>query len=308
MRFSMTRLWRTTWLIAVGAAVVACGRHIEHEASEVNHALDALDAGDAGGAALQLSQYLATGVCEDGNIGTPERVQQRRWATFDLSLALFRIGEAFGGPFGSEESDAGGEAVLALRRKEVACALRLLRAIADRSETPVELRARAHYLEGNLLLLNGENDEAVKAYDQALSLAPGAWDAGDPIGRDAAWNRAIALARHERKQDAGNDGGSDGGDAGDSGSDGGDSGGDDAGKDGGNGQDGGQDGGGQDGGAQDGGSPPPPQPDPKDNKAPPPTADRQTDESALDKLERAPTVQQESARKQRKRVRGAEDK
>src|SRR4029079_4833097 len=84
------------------------------------------------------------------------------------------------------------------------CALRIVRAVAE-SDAPLEVRARARYLEGNLLFLNGQYEEAVKAYDHALTLSPGQVDAGDPVGRDAAWNRAIALRRIEDKKDAGPD-------------------------------------------------------------------------------------------------------
>ncbi len=75
---------------------------------------------------------------------------------------------------------------------------------------PIDLRARAHYLAGNLEFLRREYQSAVDAYDGALKLIPGLPnDAGDGIGRDAAWNRAIALRRIEdedKKKDAGQDG------------------------------------------------------------------------------------------------------
>ena len=134
----------------------------------------------------------------------------------------------------------------------------------------------------------------------------------DLLGRDAAWNRAIALRRIEDKKDAGNDGGNDGGgDSGDSGDnkDGGDDK-PDSGK-----PDAGKDAGGKDSGAKDSGSndeKPPPKPDEKkDKQPPPPPPSRQNqDERMLDQLENAPTVQQETARKmgQRRQVRGMSDK
>src|SRR5207237_3036747 len=117
--------------------------------------------------------------------------------------------------------------------------------------------------DGNLSFLDGEYEQAVRAYDQALAIAPGQVDAGDPVARDAAWNRAIALERIEDKKDAGSDASNDAS---------GDSGGGDSGQDGGKSSpDAGQDGGGH--GGDDGGpdsgndaaSPPPEAPDASDN-------------------------------------------
>jgi tetratricopeptide (TPR) repeat protein len=177
--------------------------------------------------------------------------------------------------------------------------------VAPSSATPREiatipLRARAHYLEGNLHFLLGEYEEAVKAYDAALTLAPGEEDAGDPVGRDAAWNRAIALQRIEDKKkdsgapDSGNpDGGGDGG--GDGAADGGgDSGGGDSGS---NNDKDHNDAGKDSGGPPDAGPPPPPQNEPDAGAPPPPPQSASADDRILDQLERAPTVQQEAARK-----------
>src|SRR5262249_45611683 len=133
--------------------------------------------------------------------------------TFDLGLALFEIGERYGRRFGEEEAksadEAEDEALRAKRHAEIECALRLVATIAENPSAPAELRARAKYLEGNLLFLDRRYEDAVRAYDQALVLVPGvqgdAGDAGDGVGRDAAWNRAIALRRIEDKKDAGND-------------------------------------------------------------------------------------------------------
>ncbi len=87
---------------------------------------------------------------------------------------------------------------------QIECARRLARGPRGGRPRPA-LRARARYLEGNLEFLDGEYEDAVQAYDRALLLAPGSVDAGDSIGRDAAWNRAIALRRIEDKKDAGQD-------------------------------------------------------------------------------------------------------
>src|SRR6185295_5280712 len=159
----------------------------------------------------------------------------------------FYLAERFGHRFGDEDQNDGGkvdELLAQQRSSEVDCALLLVKAIAGDVKVPLELRARAHYLAGNLEFLRAKYEEAVKEYDLALTLVPGLFEeaGGDGIGRDAAWNRAIALRRIEEQKDAGNDANdaSDGSDASDApdgsdGSDGGDASpdGGDAGKDGG---------------------------------------------------------------------------
>ena len=309
---------RAVFVVAVtGAVVAACGwnpsRPFEREAPPVKQAIAALDAGDATAAASLLEGYLATGECKDGNLGTPELVKERPMGSFDLGLALFGIGESFGGRFGDEDVDAGATPeARAARTAQIDCALKVVQAIEGDPKVPLDLRARAYTLEGNLHFLAGAYKDAVGAYDHALTLAPGMHDAGDPVGRDAAWNRAIAQRRIEDQKDAGpdapNDAASDA--PGEGGSDGGD--GSDASRDGGGGgaaPDASNDsGGGQDSGA-DASSPPPP-PSAQDAGAPPPPPSRSQDERVLDQLENAPTVQQESARRQaqRKAVRGMADK
>jgi hypothetical protein len=315
--------------------VIACGwdpsKPFERESPQVREAIATLDAGDAQSAGEQLQEYLATGACAEGNIGTPPRVRERSNGSFDLGLALFQLAERYGRRFGEEEIDAGVpvDPVLKTQRAaQVDCALKLVRAIATDTTQPVEIRARARYLEGNLLFLTAAYEEAVRAYDATLELAPGMHDSGpisvgdagrtynpDLLGRDAAWNRAVALRRIEDKKDAGDDAGKDGG--GDSGpGDGGDNkndkdGGDDKKPDSGK-PDGGKPDAGDDAG-KDSGSPdekPPPKPDEKDKQPPPPPSRQNQDERMLDQLENAPTVQQETARKmgQKRHVRGMSDK
>jgi tetratricopeptide (TPR) repeat protein len=314
--------------IAVSAA--GCGwdpgKPFDRESPEVNQAIRALDdGGDAMVASSTLEEYLSTGPCADGNIGTPEPLKKRPNGGFDLGLSLFKIGETYGRRFGEEELDAGlDEKTKATRGAQIACAVRVLSAVEslgvappapDRAHPsdglPADLLARARYLEGNLNFLDGHYEEAVSAYDKALTLAPGEPDGGDPVGRDAAWNRAIAMRRIDDKKDAGNDSGSDGG--GDGGKDGGgDSGneGKDSGGDSGNeGKDSGNDSGGDSGqsppdaGGNDAAQPPP--------DAGPPTPPRANeDDRMLDQLESAPTVQQEAAKKMaaHHKVRGMADK
>lgn len=320
-------------LFLASAFVAACGwspsRPFEREAPPVKEALALLDGGDAQVASTLLADYLTTGPCAEGNIGLPGRLHERPNATFDLGLALFQIAEAFGHRFGEEETaaDKPTQGILGVQPGGggggsappgpasagfVECAMRVARAVAEDPTQPVDLRARAFYLTGNLQFLDGKYKEAVVAYDKAIELAPGMTDIGpfgakeagawtpDPVGKDAAWNRAIALRREEDKKDAGHP---DGGDKGDSGKDDqGDSGKDDSKPDSGKNDDG-KDGGGGDGGKDDdkkpdGGAEPPPPPK-ADAGAPPPSRMSQ-DERMLDQLEGAPTVQQEVAKKQQR--------
>ncbi|MGE0324114.1 MAG: VWA domain-containing protein [Polyangiaceae bacterium] len=296
----------------------------ERNAPDVDRAIELMDAGASAQAADLLENYLSTGACKDGALGTPPRVRERPAASFDLGLALFKIAESFGGRF--EVIPDGGVQPMddkaAARNAQIECALRIVKLIAADPAVALELRARAYYLAGNLEFLRGNFDEAIKSYDEALKITPGLPDdKGDPIGRDAAWNRAIALELKEKQEPP--DAGSDANDASSDSSDGsqdaqpdsGDDGGEDGGSDGGNdgGKDGGGDGGndagkqdnkpdaGKDAGPNDGGKPPP--------KAKQPPSVNQ-DDRMLDMLERAPTLQQEAAKRNalQQRVRGLEDK
>jgi hypothetical protein len=286
-------------------------RPFDRQAPSVVEAIEALDAGDAAAAAAKLEEYLSTGACKDGSIGTPDGLTRRPDGTFDLGVALFRVGEQFGRRFGDEEIDAGvSEAARAQRHAQVTCARRLVQAIGDATGVGAELGARARYLDGNLAFLDGEYEDAVRAYDGALVLAPGQADGGDEVGRDAAWNRAIALRRIDDRRDAGGPDAS--GDASpnpDAGRDGGDDRPKDAGRESGsNDRDGGRN-----SGSDAGEPPPPPEPDGGDNHPdagpPPPPPATDQDERMLDQLENAPTLQQEEAKRYgRKRVRGMADK
>lgn len=280
----------------------------------VDEALTAFDAGDASAAATLLEGYLSTGACQGGSIGTPESVHQKANAGFDLGLALFSIGEKFGRRFGDEEGlvDAGltpeQEVQVAERNTQIDCALRIVRLIAGDSSVPIELRARANYLAGNLEFLRREYRSAVSAYELSLKLIPGMpEDAGDGIGRDAAYNRAIALRRiqdEENRKDSGQDSGADAApdaradasqEPNDSGSKPSPEGGNPSQDSGSNGQpDAGspkQDGGSDNSSAPDGGSPPPEQPPPEQQS---PSVNQ--DERILDMLEGAPTLQEHDAK------------
>lgn len=307
-------------LLACGlASVAACGwdpsRPFDREAPAVNQAVAELDGGDAAVAATKLEGYLSTGACKDGNIGTPDVLAKRSDGTFDLGLSLFHLGEQYGRRFGEEEIEAGvDDRVRQLRHAQVECARRIVEAIADDGSVPLDLRARARYLSGNLAFLDGDYEDAVRAYDRALVLAPGMVDGGDPLGRDAAWNRAIALRRIEDKKDAGQpDAGQDASQSPDASRDASQ----DAQQqhDGSSGQDsgGGAPEGGNDGG-QDAAQPPQQQPEAgppqqPDAGPPPPQPASDEDDRMLDQLENAPTLQQEEAKRAgKKRVRGMADK
>ena len=292
---------------------------------EVDRAIEVLEKGDAAGAAAGiLERYLSTGSCKNGQIETPDSVRQRTGASFDLGLALFELGERYGERFDAEpkpEAPADPQRD-AKRSAEVDCALRIVQIVANDSKTPVDLRAHAHYLAGNLEFLRQDYRAAVDAYDRALRLVPGLeGDKGDPVGRNAAYNRAIALRRlEEDKPDAGPPPPPDGGD---NQNDGGQ-------RDGDGGQDESKDDEKRpDGGppepnpsSQDGGSgqdEPKPKPDSKQDpsaqnkpqqtpggqpSAAPPQPSLSQDERLLDMLEQAPTVQQEAAKKSATRRRG----
>lgn len=328
-----------TWLMA------GCGwspaRPFERNAPEVDQAIHDLDAGEAGSAASLLEAYLGTGACSGGSIGVPDKATERHAATFDLGLALFHIAEQFGARFGEEMSTPDGgptpeqQAQARLRGEQVDCAVRLLDAIAAAQSTPMDLAARARYLQGNLEFLRGQYRAAVDAYDKALTMIPGLQeDAGDGIGRDAAWNRAIALQRieDENKRDASTDaqdeqdGAQDAPQDQDAGApDGSQDGAQEAGEDGGQdapppeaGNDGQADGsqGGQDGGVDGGADGASPQPENTQPEAGAPDAESQPppqtsqDDRVLEMLESAPTVQLQDAKNRaaRRRARGMTDK
>ncbi len=334
------------WVFAVCCLLGGCGiepdRVFERNSPEVDEAIEALDAGEAGVAATLLEEYLKTGQCNAGNIGVSERVKERKSASFDLGLTLFHFAEQYGARFGKEAGQVpdGGptpeqQQIMKQRSEQVSCALSLLRAIGESPHVPVDLAARAKYLEGNLEFLRMSYREAVDAYDQSLRLVPGIEpDAGgDEIGRDAAWNRAIALRRirDQNERDAGKDapddrdGASDASPDTDSGSpdagpDGPSEGGPDAppdapsdgsgdgASDGGGGGDAGGDGG-PDGSSPDDENSKPDAGAPDSGQQPPPEPVSQ-DDRILDMLEEAPTVQFENARRRagRRRVGGMVDK
>jgi Ca-activated chloride channel homolog len=170
-------------------------RVFTRQAPAVDEAVEALESGDAGAAQALLTTYLGIAPCADGTIGATAQLAERAQASFDLGLALFRIGERFGARFGEDPGQAEDDArLLAKRSAEVACALAVVRELVGRPSLPIELRAQAYYLLGNLEFLRREYVAAVSGYDHAIELIPGD-DAAEAngVGRDAAHNRALAL-------------------------------------------------------------------------------------------------------------------
>jgi hypothetical protein len=197
-------------LLSASSAVASCREFedwlFQRNSPVVDRAIGALETKDAGDANQLLSEYLGTGRCKGGIIGTPDSVRERPNASVDLGLTLFQLAERFGEKFGepflaTEDQRAEKGPELARRSQEVDCALRLVRVIAQDESVSVELRAQAYYLSGNLDFLRHDYASAVKSYDSALELIPaGVADAGDDLGARAAYNRAIALVRAEQQK------------------------------------------------------------------------------------------------------------
>src|SRR5690606_28136047 len=92
------------------------------------------------------------------------------------------------------------------------CGLRILASVTGNASLPVDLRARAHYLAGNLEMLRAGYEAAVSSYDQALVLTPGVSDKLskkaplsslpiDALGLDVAYNRALALRLQKEQEE-----------------------------------------------------------------------------------------------------------
>jgi hypothetical protein len=172
----------------------------------VDRAVHAIESKDAGDAHQLLADYLSTGRCKGGTLGTPDSVRDLPNASLDLGLALFDLAERYGQKFGQEPAPSPqaqqhqAEPELAKRSQDVDCAQRLVRIIAlDRSQ-PIATRAKAYYLSGNLEFLRGDYASAVLSYESALELIPAGADAGDDIAERAAWNRSIAKRRAEQQK------------------------------------------------------------------------------------------------------------
>src|SRR5262249_54848351 len=149
----------------------------EHNSPEVEEALAAIDAGDLRSANEILTDYLGTGVCDKGKIGIPDSVRQKPDGSFDLGIILFYMGEKYGRKFGDEEkfdpNRPDNPEEIKRRSDEIDCAELIIQSIAGDHNVPLELRARAYYLAGNLEFMRRRYEDAVRFYDQALRLIPG---------------------------------------------------------------------------------------------------------------------------------------
>jgi Ca-activated chloride channel homolog len=183
------------WQAASGCNSPAVDKIFTRHAPDVDDAISAFEGHDAGAAERQLSGYLGLAPCREGTINASPALADKAEASFDLGLVLFRIGEKFGRRFGEDPGQAQEDAhLLAQRSSEVACATSVVRELVARGALPIDLRAQAYYLLGNLEFLRREYEAAVSSYDHALTLVPGD-DAATALGtgRDAAHNRALAL-------------------------------------------------------------------------------------------------------------------
>jgi Ca-activated chloride channel family protein len=188
-------LFVALWQAASACNSPAVDRAFTRNAPEVDEAISDLEGHDAGAAERRLTGYLGLAPCREGTINASPALADKAQASFDLGLVLFRIGEKFGRRFGEDPGQAEEDAhLLAKRSGEVACATSVVRELVARGALPIDLRAQAYYLLGNLEFLRREYEAAVASYDHALGLVPGD-DAPTAlgVGRDAAHNRALAL-------------------------------------------------------------------------------------------------------------------
>jgi hypothetical protein len=204
------------------------------ESPVVNDAILALKESDPKKSAELLMKYLETGACEGGVIGAGERARSYGDASLDLALALSAVA-------GGKEAKSAPDPAAALSQgklppgldpnapgalkdpqaeggmseeavSSIDCALRVLAAISGNNALAPELRARAHYLAGNLEMLRSQYDAAIASYDLALLLTPGVSKEAqkrplfanvkvDPLGLWVADNRALALRLQKEKEE-----------------------------------------------------------------------------------------------------------
>jgi hypothetical protein len=184
-------------------------RPFERNSVEVDRAIEMIEAGEYSSAQEVLTDYLGAGPCKEGEIALPDSARKKPDGTFDLGIVLFHLAEKYGRKFGDEDQadpeNPDDLETVAKRALQVRCGLIASLAIAGDTNVPVELRARAYYLAGNMEFLRGRYAEALRYYAESLKLVPGVPEeaGGDGIGRDVAWNRAVALRRLEKEQDGG---------------------------------------------------------------------------------------------------------
>ena len=295
--------------------VVSCAwdpsRPFDRDAPAVKQAVSALDSGKPGAAVTVLEDYLSTGACKDGNIGTPDALKVRPDGTFDLGLSLFAIGEHFGRRFPGKKRSTRASPRTRVRSDTPRSSARVVWCRPPR--TARKRRASSGHARttstGTCRFSTVRTrTPSAPTTRRSRSRRARSRQSESRVGRDAtAYNRAIALQRIEDRKDAG---------APDASRDASEDAPHDAAPPPHDGGDGPRDsgGGGNDAssGAQDAGTPPPPartpgaEP-PEGGAQPPPSSDE--DQRMLDQLENAPTLQQEEAKRfGRRRVRGMADK
>lgn len=200
----------TLLLLMVNGCAKVEERAFSRYSPDVDEAIGNIDSHDAGDAHRILSNYLSTGRCKGGEIGTPQTLRERPYAAYDLGLALFDLAERFGGRLGeppADPKDPNTAPALAKRSQEVDCGLRITRLVAHDTTTPLDLRAKAFFLSGNLEFLRHDYKNAIESYNEALRLVPGGvLNQGNPaaqepdFGADTAFNRALALKLAEEQE------------------------------------------------------------------------------------------------------------
>lgn len=203
----------------------------ERESPVVNEAIALLKQKDPDKASKLLIEYLETGPCEAGVIGAGDRARALLDASLDLALSFSALSPkttaptgqppgtpAPGGPGqlpgaqlpGAQVPGAPG-AESSAPDQTIDCALRILGVMSGNVEASAELRARAHYVAGNLEMRRGNFEDAVVSYDAGLLYAPGvleeqlkkgplAGTVADSLGISIAYNRALALRLKEEKE------------------------------------------------------------------------------------------------------------
>lgn len=216
-RRRIPRRLRDTGIVLLALQLLGCSEFdqlFERKSPVVEEALQKLEAGAADQAVELLTSYLETGPCQEGVIGAGERARSQGDASFDLGLAFLDR------PTTTSNDDAGahlttpsplsgvlppsasGAPTPSAPDPRLECALRVLAPVAEADFHPPGLRARAYYLMGNIAFRREDFDSAVDSYGRGLLLSPGAEDSAvDRIGRDLAFNRAIALLRAKEKRE-----------------------------------------------------------------------------------------------------------
>lgn len=212
----MSKLWCASVLVLLTACTGwEPTRPFERRSAAVDRAIEKVGRGDYESAEEVLTEFLDTGPCEKGKLNVTDRVRKKPDGSFDLALVLFSLGEQFGDPFGQEPKPTSVESetpeallerqkVLESRSLEIKCGLLIAIAVAKDPRVELSLRARAYFLAGNMEFLRLDYKAAIAAYQEALRLIPGSdeREQADDIGRDAAFNRAVALRRLEELEEA----------------------------------------------------------------------------------------------------------